>query len=313
MRRAGRIGVSRRGHPQRSEEMSDKPKLGYIGIGLMGRPMVLRLLAAGYEVAVWNRSKEKLAAVVEKGAKAAGSPAQAARAADIVMMCVTDQNAAEQVLFGKDGISSSGKKNLLVVDFSSIAPASARDFHDKLKAKDIFLVDAPVSGGVAGAEKGTLAVMAGGREADFERARPVVMHLAQRFTRMGDPGAGQLTKLCNQVIVGSLLPVIAEAVRLAEAGGVDARRLPEALKGGFADSLPLQIFGARMAAREFEPPLSSNAILLKDLENAARAAAAGGLALPMAAAAAERYRLLISQGKRDKDPALLVELLAAHP
>jgi 3-hydroxyisobutyrate dehydrogenase len=227
------------------------------------------------------------------------------------MMCVTDQNAAEGVLFGKDGISSCGKKDLLVVDFSSIAPASARDFHERLKAKGIFLVDAPVSGGVAGAEKGTLAVMAGGRQEDVERARPVVMRLAQRFTRMGESGAGQLTKLCNQVIVGSLFPVIAEAVRLAEAGGVDARALPEALKGGFADSLPLQIFGARMAAREFEPPLGTNAIMLKDLENAARAAAACGLALPMASAAADRYRLLIAQGKRDADPARLVELLAA--
>jgi 3-hydroxyisobutyrate dehydrogenase len=284
-------------------------KLGYIGIGLMGKPMVLRLLAAGHEVAVWNRSPEKLAPVTEKGAKAMGSPAEVARFAEIVMMCVTDQNAAKEVLFGKAGISKSRKKNLLVVDFSSIAPASARKFHEKLKAKGIFLVDAPVSGGTAGAEKGTLAIMAGGREEDIERARPVIMHLAQRFTRMGDSGAGQVTKLCNQVIVGSLFPVLAEAVRLAEAGGVDAKRLPEALKGGFADSLPLQIFGARMAARTFDPPLGTNAIMLKDLKNAAAVAKEHGLPLPMAGAAAKRYRLLVEEGKSDKDPATLVDLL----
>ena len=284
-------------------------KLGYIGIGLMGKPMVLRLLAAGHEVTVWNRSPEKLAPVLEKGARAAASPAEVARAAEIVMMCVTDQKAAEEVLFSSQGISQSGKRGLLVVDFSSIAPASAREFSRKLEEKGIGMIDAPVSGGVPGAEKGTLAIMAGGRSEHIERARPVVMQLAQRFTRMGDSGAGQVTKLCNQIIVGSLFPVIAEAVRLAEAAGVDAKRLPEALKGGFADSLPLQIFGARMAAREFEPPLGTNAIMLKDLENAAALAKEFGVPLPMARTAAERYRLLQAQGRGAMDPAVLVDLL----
>jgi 3-hydroxyisobutyrate dehydrogenase len=285
-------------------------KLGFIGIGLMGRPMVLRLLAAGHELTVWNRSREKLAPVLEKGAQAAESPAAVARAAEIVMMCVTDQNAAEEVLFSPQGIFNSGAKNLLVVDFSSIAPASARSFHERLKSKNIYLVDAPVSGGVPGAEQGTLAIMAGGRAEDVERARPVVMHLAQRFTRMGNAGAGQVTKLCNQIIVGSLFPVLAEAIRLAEAAGVDARMLPEALKGGFADSLPLQVFGARMAARRFEPPLGANDIMLKDLENAAAVAKEFGVPLPMTRTAAELYRLLQAQGKGAADPAVLVELLS---
>lgn len=285
-------------------------KLGYIGIGLMGRPMTLRLIAAGHEVAVWNRSKDKLAPVVEKGAKAVDSPAAVARAADIIMMCVTDQKAAEAVLFGKDGIESGGAPGKLVVDFSSIAPDSARAFAERLAAKGMGLVDAPVSGGVPGAEKGTLAIMAGGRAEDIERVRPIILHMAQRFTRMGDSGAGQATKLCNQVIVGSLLPVIAEAIRLAEAAGVDAKMLPEALKGGFADSLPLQIFGARMAARNFEPPLGANATMLKDLENAATVARQCGVPLPMARTAAELYRLLEAQGKAEKDPAVLVDLLS---
>ena len=287
-------------------------KLGYIGIGLMGKPMTLRLLAAGHEVAVWNRSREKLAAVAAKGAKAMNSPADVARASEIVMMCVMDQKAVEEVLFGKNGIAESKKKNLLIVDFSSIAPASAREFSKKLEKDGIGLIDAPVSGGVAGAEKGTLAIMAGGREEHVERVRPVVMHLAQRFTRMGPSGAGQMTKLCNQVIVGSLLSVIAEAVRLAEVGGVDAKMLPEALKGGFADSLPLQIFGARMAARTFEPVLGTNAVMLKDLKNAAAVAKEHGLPLPMAGGAAERYQLLVKQGKADADASTLVELLAAN-
>jgi len=195
------------------------------------------------------------------------------------------------------------------VDFSSIAPAAAREHAAQLAKQGIGHVDAPVSGGVTGAEQGTLAVMAGGREEDIERARPVVMHLAQRFTRMGEAGAGQVTKLCNQIIVGSLFPVIAEAVRLAESSGVDARMLPEALKGGFADSLPLQIFGARMAARSFEPPLGTVWTMLKDLENAGAVAKERSVPLPMARTAAELYRLLAAQGRGGHHPAVLVELL----
>jgi 3-hydroxyisobutyrate dehydrogenase len=283
-------------------------KLGFLGIGLMGRPMVMRLLAASHEVTVWNRSREKLAAVLQKGARAADSPAALARGAEIVMMCVTDQQAARDVLFGPGGVAEAARPGLIVVDFSSIAPASAQDFARRLAEKGAGLVDAPVSGGVAGAEKGTLAIMAGGRAEDVERVRPVVMALAARFTRMGDSGAGQSTKLCNQVIVGSLLAVIADAVRLAEAAGVDARKLPEALKGGFADSLPLQIFGAGMAARTFEPSIGSAYLMLKDLTNALDVASQHGLDLPMASRALERYRRLKDGGKIDKDPSTLVEL-----
>jgi 3-hydroxyisobutyrate dehydrogenase len=285
-------------------------KLGFIGIGLMGRPMTLRLLAAGHEVTVWNRSRDKLAPVLEKGARAGASPAEVARAADIVMMCVTDQHAAAQVLFGSQGVVAGASAQKLVVDFSSIAPASAREFAARLEDQGMGLVDAPVSGGVAGAEKGTLAIMAGGRAEHIERVRPVVMHLAQRFTRMGDSGAGQATKLCNQVIVGSLIAVIAEAIRLAEAAGVDASKLPEALKGGFADSAPLQIFGPRMAARRFEPSLGSSAIMLKDLDNAAAMAKEKTVPLPMALTAAQLYRLLAAQGKGEKEISAIIELLA---
>jgi len=283
-------------------------KLGFIGIGLMGRPMTLRLLAAGHEVTVWNRSRDKLAGVLEKGARPADAPAAVARAAEVVMMCVTDQHAAHEVLFGPGGVAEAARPGLIVVDFSSIAPASARQFAERLAEKGAGLVDAPVSGGVPGAEKGTLAIMAGGRAEDIERVRPVVMHLAARFTRMGDSGAGQTTKLCNQVIVGSLLAVIADAVRLAEAAGVDARRLPEALKGGFADSLPLQIFGARMAARTFEPSIGSAYLMLKDLQNALDVASQHRIALPLASRALERYHELKDAGKIDKDPAMLVQL-----
>jgi 3-hydroxyisobutyrate dehydrogenase len=285
-------------------------KVGFIGIGLMGRPMTLRLLAAGHEVSVWNRSREKLTPVLEKGARAVDSPAAVARASEIVMMCVTDQHAAAEVLFGEQGVAAGAKRGLVVVDFSSIAPAAARDYAQRLAENGVGLVDAPVSGGVAGAEKGTLAIMAGGKEEHVERVRPVVMQLAQRFTRMGESGAGQTTKLCNQVIVGSLIAVIAEAVRLAESAGVDAKVLPEALKGGFADSLPLQVFGARMAARTFEPSLGAVSIMLKDLENAAAVAKEKTVPLPMARTAAELYRILAAQGGAEREISTIIELLA---
>lgn len=283
-------------------------KLGFIGIGLMGKPMTLRLLAAGHEVTVWNRSPEKLEEVLAKGARRADSPAAVARAADIVMMCVTDQKAAEEVLFKKNGIIQGASAGKLVVDFSSIAPASAREFAARLEATGMGLVDAPVSGGVAGAEQGTLAIMAGGRVEHIERVRPVVMHLAARFTRMGDSGAGQVAKLCNQAIVGSLVAVIAEAIRLAEAAGVDSKMLPEALKGGFADSLPLQIFGARMAARRFDPPLAAAATMLKDLQNAAAVAAEKQVWMPMVERALELYRAL----DQAREPTVMVEMRRAQ-
>jgi len=293
--------------------VSDKPLLGFIGVGLMGRPMVLRLLSAGYRVKVWNRSRDKLAEVIDRGAQAADSPAEVARASDIVMMCVTDQRAAAEVLFGASGIARGGAAGKLAVDFSSIAPTSAREHAARLEDEcGMGLVDAPVSGGVVGAAKGTLVIMAGGKAQHVDAVRPTLEVLAQRVTRMGEAGAGQVTKLCNQVIVGCLFPVIAEAVRLAEAAGVDASMLPEALKGGFADSLPLQVFGPRMAQRDFANPSGTSHTLLKDLENAATVAREIDVPLPMAHTAAELYRILVAQGRGGDEPSVFVELLAGR-
>lgn len=291
--------------------MSDLPKLGFIGIGLMGKPMTLRLLAAGYTVAVWNRSKDKLVPVTAKGAVAKDSPAEVARFADIVMMCVTDQNSVKEVLFGAGGVAEGAAEGKIVIDFSSIAPSAARDYAAKLESLGMGYIDAPVSGGTVGAEEGTLAIMAGGKSEHVEFVRPLIAELASRFTRMGGPGTGQVTKLANQVIVASLFPVIAEAMRLAEAAGVDAAKLPEALRGGFADSKPLQVFGPRMASRAYEPALGTSNVMLKDLMNAVTLAEEAGVPLPMARAAVERYRLLAAEGKGEVEPSAFIDLLAA--
>lgn len=284
--------------------------LAFIGVGLMGAPMTRRLLDAGHQVAVWNRSRDKLAPLVARGARAAASPAEAARGAEAVMMCVTDTPAVEEVVFGAGGIAEGIGAGKILIDFSSIRPDATRRFAQRLKAEhEAGWIDAPVSGGVPGAEQGTLAIMAGGEASDIERARPIVQPLCARFTPMGPSGAGQTTKLCNQIIVGCNLAVLAEAIKLAQDAGVDATRLPECLKGGFADSLPLQIFGARMASGTFEPPLGASETLLKDLDTACELARQTVTALPMASLASAIFRLLKAQGHGKDDPATLITLL----
>jgi 3-hydroxyisobutyrate dehydrogenase len=267
-------------------------RLGYLGLGLMGFPMTRRLLNAGYEVAVWNRSAGKAAALVEAGAQPAANPREMATTATIIFMCVTDAAAVEKVVFGPDGLAASPGDGKLVVDFSSIHPDKARAIAARLKAANgMGWVDAPVSGGTKGAEEGTLAVMAGGDAADIERVRPYVLAMARRLTHMGPTGAGQTTKLCKQVIVGCAMAVLAEATRLATNAGIDAGRLPEALAGGFADSIPLQLFVPRMVRGIHSPPLGHIATMLKDLDTAADVARNTSSPVPMATLAGQLFRL----------------------
>jgi 3-hydroxyisobutyrate dehydrogenase len=294
-------------------DTSKKPAVGFIGIGLMGKPMTLRLLAAGYRTTVWNRSRAKLKEVLERGAVEAKTPAELAGASDIVFMCVTDTAAAEAVVFGPDGVAEGAGPDKTLVDFSSIRPDATRAMAERLKAETgMAWVDAPVSGGIQGAADGSLAIMCGGEAADIERVRPVVMNLCQRFTHMGPSGAGQTTKLCNQVIVGSTIAVLAEAVNLAERAGVDARRLPEALTGGWADSKPFQVFVPRMAGRTFENPGGYVATMLKDLDTATSVGRANKAALPMTAAAAELMRVYLARGKDQDDLAAVVTVLTGQ-
>src|SRR6202165_2120004 len=267
-------------------------KLGYLGLGMMGFPMTRRRVNAGYEVTVWNRSAGKAAGLVEAGAKLARFPRDVAATASILFMCLTDAAAVEQVVFGPDGLAAATGSGKLVVDFSSIHPDAARAIAARLKAANgMGWIDASVSGGTMGAEEGTLAVMAGGDAADIERVRPYVLAMARRLTHMGPTGAGQTTKLCNQVIVGCAMAVLAEATRLAVNAGIDAKRLPEALAGGFADSIPLQLFVPRMAQGIHSPPLGHIATMLKDLDTVIDVARDTSSPVPMSALAAQLFRL----------------------
>ena len=277
-------------------------RLGYLGLGLMGTPMARRLLEAGCQVTVWNRSEGKVAPLVEAGARRAATRCDLFTNSDIVFMCVTDAEAVEEVIFGPNGISAAPGKGKLVVDFSSIHPDAARDLATRLKdANGASWIDAPVSGGTKGAEEGTLAIMAGGDAADIERVRPYVLAMARRFTHMGPTGAGQTTKLCNQVIVGCAMAVLAEATRLAVNAGIDADRLPEALAGGFADSIPLQLFVPRMVQGIHSPPLGHIATMLKDLDTVADVAQTTSTPVPMATLAGQLFRLAKTARGADAD------------
>jgi 3-hydroxyisobutyrate dehydrogenase-like beta-hydroxyacid dehydrogenase len=290
---AGQLGEAHR---------ADAETLGYLGLGMMGFPMARRLLKAGHDVTVWNRSPGKSAALVEAGAKPAANPRDVAETASILFMCLTDATAVEQVVFGPDGIATASGSGKVVVDFSSIHPDAARGIAARLKMRNgMGWVDAPVSGGTMGAEEGTLAVMAGGDAADVERVRPYVLAMARRLTHMGPTGAGQTAKLCNQVIVGCAMAVLAEATRLAVNAGIDANRLPDALAGGFADSIPLQLFVPRMAQGIHSPPLGHIATMLKDLDTVIDVAQHTSTPVPMAGLAAQLFRLSKAARGADAD------------
>ncbi|WP_430459503.1 NAD(P)-dependent oxidoreductase [Thalassolituus sp. LLYu03] len=286
-----------------------KQRIGFIGMGLMGVPMSTRLLQAGFAVTVWNRNPDKTIHLQTSGANAVSSIAELMASSDIIMTCVTDTAAVEAVVFGDAGVAAHGRQGQVLVDFSSIDPDATREMAARLKAQcGMEWVDSPVSGGVAGAENGTLAIMAGGDETLIDELRPVLAPLSQRVTRMGDVGAGQVTKICNQMLVSCNVLVMAEVMALAEKSGVNAAAIPAALKGGFADSIPLQLTGPRMAERDFDPVKWHVKTLLKDLDMANHLAKTMKSAIPMAGLGAEIMRLHASQGNSDKDPCTLVTM-----
>jgi 3-hydroxyisobutyrate dehydrogenase len=284
-------------------------QVGFIGIGLMGTEMVRRLLAGGVTVRVWNRSPEKLSPLVASGAIEMPSPAALAAASTIVMLCVADTAAVEDVVFRAGGVAEGLRPGAVLVDLSSIRPDATRDMAKRLAdSRAAAWVDAPVSGGVKGASEGTLIIMAGGGPADVDRVRPILAAFAQRVTRMGPVGAGQTTKLCNQIIGGCTLATLAETTRLALDAGIDATRLPECLAGGFADSKLLQLFVPRMLERAFEPAVAHVRTILKDLDSARDLGRATGTALPMAGAASELFRLVTAKNGPEIDQTAIFAL-----
>jgi 3-hydroxyisobutyrate dehydrogenase len=292
--------------------MSDKkPTLGFIGIGLMGKPMTLRLLNAGFSVNVWSRSPEKLVPVINAGAKASASVAELVKASNIILLCLADTMAVESVIH--NDILENGSADQLLIDLSSIHPEKTQQLASILFEKcGMGWVDAPVSGGVSGAELGSLAIMAGGSIENINIARTVLAPLYKQLTHMGDVGSGQVTKICNQMIVSCNVLVIAEMIGLAKQAGVAAEKIPEALSGGFADSKPLQIVGPEMAAATFEPVKWRVKTLLKDLNMAVDLSIKQGNAIPMSGLAAQLMQLHGSHGYMEQDPSTLIKLFTKN-
>lgn len=274
----------------------------------MGKPMATRLLQAGYRVTAWNRTRAKADALIAQQAQVAGHPADAVRDADIIItMLEAGPIVAEVIHSAMPGL----RPGSLVIDMSSTRQSEAQTLHANLAAKGVAFMDAPVSGGVVGAEAGTLAIMAGGSAADFLRAEPVLQVMG-RPTLVGPAGCGQVAKLCNQLIVGGTLAIVAEALLLAQAGGADPGAVRMAIRGGFAESRILEVHGQRMLERNFLPggQVKSQA---KDMENVLIAAAAAGVHLPVAELVTQTYRSILDVVPNADQSAALLALERLNP
>jgi 3-hydroxyisobutyrate dehydrogenase-like beta-hydroxyacid dehydrogenase len=289
----------------RSESLS---KIAFLGIGLMGKPMAARLLQAGHSLVAWNRTSHKAEVLTAQGARIAAQPEQAVRGADIVItMLEAGPTVMEVLALATPGLSP----GMLVVDMSSTRQSEAQELHATLEAQGVHFIDAPVSGGVLGAEAGTLAIMAGGTVEDYSRAEPVLQVLG-RPTLVGPPSCGQVAKLCNQLIVGATLSIVAEALLLAQAAGADPAAVRNALRGGFAESRILEVHGQRMLDRNFLPggQVKSQA---KDMENVLAAAAVAGVQLPVTELVSEVFRSLLTLVPNADQSAALLALERLNP
>lgn len=282
--------------------------IGCAGAGILGSAIIRRLLESGFSVSVWNRDREKLSPLIDLGAIPVETPADLAVAGDLVLICVTAGAAVEAIVFGDGGVAVSGGPQKLLIDMSTVDADHTRDMAARLRDRCAMgWLDAPISGGAPAALAGTMAVMVGGSEQDFERARPVWDALAGRCTLMGPNGTGQTTKMVNQVLVSCTFAVLAEACGLAERAGVDATRIPGALAGGRADSRLLQEFFPKMARSEFSLE-GTIAIMMKDLDMIGSLAASVDAKMPVIEVVTEINRKMIDAGLGDRDSSELVTL-----
>jgi len=282
--------------------------IGFIGLGLMGRPMVINLLKAGFHVSVWARREASLAQVIEAGAVALGSVAEVAAASEVVISCVADAPDVAQVALGEQGVADGAGEGLVFVDMSTIAPAAARDIAAQLKVRGVRMLDAPVSGGEVGAIAGTLTVMVGGEQAAFDKALPALQAVGKTINLVGDSGAGQVAKACNQILTGVGVAAVAEALNFAQKSGVDPARVREALLGGFAYSRILENHGQRMLDRNFKPGFKAW-MHQKDMRIVMEEAHRMGLALPSAAVTAQMFNALVGSGMGEDDSIAMLKLL----
>jgi 2-hydroxy-3-oxopropionate reductase len=284
--------------------------IGFIGLGVMGKPMAKHLAAAGHRLVVHNRSRVAVDELVAAGATAAASPAEVAKASTIVITMLPDTADVERVLTGPDGVLSGLQAGAVVIDMSSISPVVTERLAAQVAEKGGSMLDAPVSGGEIGAVNASLSIMVGGDEATFTRVRPVlaVMGNAEKIIYIGRSGAGQICKVCNQVAIGGALAGVSEAFALAKKAGVDAARVRQALLGGFAASRVLEVHGERMLIDNYKPGFRAR-LYQKDLRIANEAAAANSVAMPATAIVAQLVNALLAKGGGDLDYAALATVI----
>lgn len=280
-------------------------KIGFVGLGIMGRPMALNLIKGGHTVTVWARRAESMQPLLEAGAVAAASPAEAARGNELLVSMVADAPDVAEVM---RSVAQGASPGLVAVDMSTIAPAAARAIHAELAAAGVDFMDAPVSGGEVGAIAGTLSIMAGGSAAAFATAHPAFECMGKNIVHVGESGAGQVTKAANQIITGMGVLAVAEAFAFASKNGVDRSKVREALLGGFAYSKILENHGQRMLDRNFKPGFKSW-MHEKDLNIVMQTAHELGLSLPGSAATAQMFNAMVGSGHGEEDSIAVLKLL----
>ena len=283
-------------------------RIGFLGLGTMGAAMAANLARAGFAVTAWNRSPGRAPELDRLGVSRADTPAAVAAATDVVVVCVSDTPDVEGVLFGPDGLADGARSGQLVIDCSTISPSATRDFATRLAKDGVALVDAPVSGGSEGAQKGTLTIFCGGAADDVERARPVLAAMGKTITHVGPSGAGQAVKAVNQVILAGTYLGVAEGIVLAMKAGLDVPQVVEALGGGAAQSWVLANRSGRMIENDY--PLGFKVALhRKDLGIALDLAREMGAGLPVAELAADLETDLVARGHADDDMSALARAI----
>lgn len=283
-------------------------KIGFIGLGVMGRAMAANLLRAGHEVTVWARRAESMQPLLDRGARPSASPADCARGMDAVCCIVTTGVDVREVALGPRGVIEGAAPGCVFIDHSTIPPSVARDIATALGARGIDMLDAPVSGGERGAIDATLAIMVGGEAAVFERMKPLLAAVGRTLVHVGPNGAGQVTKACNQLILCAFIEAAAEAARLAAASGVDFGKVREAMLHGSAASRALELFGGKMATRDFSAGVQSR-LHHKDMGIVLGEAVELGLAMPLSAAVWQQLNALMAQGGGTLDTSALLTVL----
>ncbi|TXH69932.1 MAG: NAD(P)-dependent oxidoreductase [Thiothrix sp.] len=284
------------------------PRIGLVGAGIMGKPMGLNLLKAGYTLGVYARRPETATDLAHAGARLYPNPAALAAETELIITMVSDTPDVEAVLFGKDGIVLGAKSGLLVVDMSTISPVTTQTMAQRLATQGLRMLDAPVSGGEAGAIAGTLTIMVGGKAEDFAEALPVLTALGKTITLIGDHGAGQVVKACNNLIIAQTVIAVSEAFALAQASGVDLEKMRTALAGGFAGSKVMEVHAKRIIEDNYAPGFKAK-LHDKDMRIAAQTIQSLDLNLPSSQLAIQYMHQLVEQGNGELDSSALAKIV----